>query len=100
MRLFASVAVVSLALAASVSAQPVSTEPAAQPTTETPAPSAKAEKGKAKKNKDGVICHKELPTGSRLPIKVCTTAEERRGQRSSAQRAQESMQAPSQVVPQ
>lgn len=98
MRLFAPVAVVGLALAASVSAQPVASEPTAQlASTETPAPAPAA---KAKKNKDGVICHKELPTGSRLPIKVCTTAEERRGQRGAAQRAQESMQAPSQVIPQ
>jgi hypothetical protein len=97
MRLFVSVAVLSLALATSVSARPAPDQPAAQPTSnETPAP-AKANGGD--KKKDGVVCRKEIPTGSQFPVKVCTTVEERRAQQRTAQRVQETMQRPTEVVP-
>jgi hypothetical protein len=97
MRLFASVAVLSLALATSVSAQASSAaapeQPAAQPApTETAAPV-------ADKKKDGLVCRKEIPTGSHFPVKVCTTADQRKAQRSMAQRAQETMQSGSPVTP-
>jgi hypothetical protein len=96
MRLFVSVAVLSLALATSVSARPAPGQPTAQPTSnETPAPA----KADGEKKKDGVVCRKEMPTGSHFPVKVCTTAEERKAQRSATQRAQEILQRPSEVVP-
>jgi hypothetical protein len=94
MRLFVSVAVFSVALATSVSARPAPDQPTAQPTSNgAPAPT------EGDKKKDGVICRKEIPTGSHFPVKVCTSAEERKAQRSAAQRAQETLQRPSEVVP-
>ena len=99
MRLFASVAVLSLALATSVSAQAIpaaaSELPAAQPaSTEAAAPAPVADK-----KKDGLVCRKEIPTGSHFPVKVCTTADQRKAQRGMAQRAQEMMQSGSPVTP-
>ena len=96
MRLFASATLLSLALTTSVSAQVASEPPAAAPAeAAVPAPAAPA----ADKKKDGVVCRKEIPTGSHFPVKVCTTAEQRKSQRSMAQHAQETMQGPNQVVP-
>lgn len=100
MRLFASVAVLSFALATSVSAKPGPDQPPAQPAaTETTAPAPASDKA-ADKKKDGVICRREIPTGSHFPVKVCTTAEQRKAERSQTQRAQETLQRPSEVVPQ
>lgn len=96
MRLFASVVGLSLAVATSVFAQATSEQPAAQAApAATTAPAAPA----ADKKKDGVICRKETPTGSHFPVKVCTTAEERKVQRSAGQHAQETMQAPNPTIP-
>lgn len=96
MRLFASVALLSLALTTSVSAQVPAEQSAAAPA-EAAAPATAAPA--ADKKKDGMVCRKEIPTGSHFPVKVCTTAEQRKSQRTMAQQAQESMQAPNQVVP-
>ncbi len=87
MRLFASVAVLSLALAAPVFAQTAPETPA--PAAAQPAPAATPA---AAKKDDGIVCHKEMPTGSHFPVKVCTTAEQRKEQRETARRAQSSMQ--------
>jgi hypothetical protein len=99
MRLFASVAVLSVVLATSVSAQAISAaapdQAAAQPAPpQTPAPAPAADK-----KKDGLVCRREIPTGSHFPVKVCTTADQRKAQRSMAQRAQETMQSGSPVIP-
>ncbi|MET3667842.1 hypothetical protein [Caulobacter sp. 1776] len=95
MRLFVSVALLSLALATSVSAQAMSAanteQPAAAPTEVAPLA--------VDKKKDAVVCRKEIPTGSQFPVKVCTTAEQRKAQRGAAQRAQETMQSGSPVTP-
>lgn len=98
MRLFASVAALSLTLATSVFAQTASEQPVAQPApTEAVAPTGAAPV--ADKKKDGIVCHKEIPTGSQFPVKVCTSAVDRKAQNKAAQRAQESMQAPTSIVP-
>ncbi len=94
MRLFASVAVLSLALATPVLAQTVSgvsEQPAAQPA---PAPTQVADK-----KKDGVVCRRETPTGSMFPVKVCTTAEQRKAENAAARKAQDSMQGGAPTVP-
>jgi len=46
-----------------------------------------------------VVCRRETPTGSHFPVKVCTTREERRAQNAAANKAQESMQAATPVIP-
>ncbi len=94
MRLFVSVVVASLSLAPSVSAQvpAAADQPAAQP-----APAARGEV--ADKKKQGVICRRETPTGSIFPVKVCTTAEQRKAEGAMARKAQESMQGASPVIP-
>lgn len=98
MRFLASVAVLSLALATSVSAQPIPEQPTAQPAS-TAAPAPASTEG-ADKKKDGVVCRKEMPTGSHFPVKVCTTSEQRKAERSAAQRAQENAQIPrNDVIP-
>lgn len=98
MRLFASVAGLSLAVATSVFAQTASEQPAGQAAQAgASAPAAVAPSADTKK--DGVICRKETPTGSHFPVKVCTTAEQRKSQRGVAQHAQESMQAPTPTIP-
>lgn len=97
MRFFASVVGLSLAAATSVFAQAASEQPAAQAAPA--AATAPAAAPAADKKKDGVICRKETPTGSHFPVKVCTTAEERKAQRSAGQRAQETMQAPTSTIP-
>lgn len=102
MRLLMSVAVLSLAAATSVSAQTTTEQPAAQPApTEAVAPSTAAPAAVVvdAEKKSGLVCRKEIPTGSHFPVKVCTTAEQRKSQRSMAQRAQESMQGPTPVIP-
>jgi hypothetical protein len=94
MRLLLSAAALSLILATSVSARPAPDQPTAQPSSNpAPAPA-------SAKKKDGVICRKEIPTGSQFPVKVCTTPDQRSAQRSATHRAQEVMQRPSEVVPQ
>ena len=96
MRLFASVALLSLALTTSVSAQVPVEQPAAAPAeAAAPTPATPA----ADKKKDGVVCRREIPTGSHFPVKVCTTADQRKSQRTMAQHAQDAMQGPNQVVP-
>jgi hypothetical protein len=97
MRFFASVAVLSLALATSVSAQTASATAPEQPAAQ-PAP-AEAAAPVADKKKDGLVCRREIPTGSHFPVKVCTTAEQRKAQRGVAQRAQETMQSGNPVIP-
>ncbi|KQV56184.1 MULTISPECIES: hypothetical protein [unclassified Caulobacter] len=97
MRLFASVAVLSMALATSVSAQAISGSASDQPAAQ-PAPT-EASAPVAEKKKDGLVCRKEIPTGSHFPVKVCTTADQRKAQRGMAQRAQEVMQSGSPVTP-
>ncbi len=105
MRLFVSVAVLSLTLAGSALAQATPEQTTAQPTADQPAPTNMApvavgtDGGKDAKKKDGVVCHKETVTGSQFPVKVCTTADQRQSQRRMAQRAQESMQGPAPVIP-
>ena len=94
MRLFASVAALCLALATSVSAQTASgtsEQPAVQPA---PAPTQVADK-----KKDGVVCRRETPTGSMFPVKVCTTAEQRKAESASARKAQETMQGAGPTIP-
>ena len=99
MRLSASFAVLSLALATPVFAQtapatPAVASPDATPSAATPAVA-------EKKKDDGIVCRKETPTGSHFPVKVCTTAEQRKAERAGAQRAQQSMQGGgSSMVPQ
>lgn len=82
-----------LSLGLSMSALAAGAQPAATQTT--PAP----EGVKAAKVKDGVVCRRETPTGSHFPVKVCTTREERRAQNAAANKAQESMQAATPVIP-
>lgn len=96
MRLFASVAVLSLALATSVLAQATSGG-APEPSATQPAPV--ADHKPAADKKDGLVCRRETPTGSHFPVKVCTTAEQRKAQRSMAQRAQETMHSGNPVIP-
>lgn len=93
MRLFASVAVLSLALGSAVSAQ---TEPAPdQPAVQAqPAPAPSVDK-----KRDGVICRRETPTGSLFPVKVCTTAAQRKAEGASTRKAQESMQGAGPTIP-
>ena len=98
MRLFASVAVLAFALATSVSAQATSAAATDQPAAQ-PAPTEGAPAPVADKKKDGIVCRKEIPTGSHFPVKVCTTAEQRKAQRTVAQHAQETMQSGSPVTP-
>jgi hypothetical protein len=95
MRLFASVAALSLTLATSVLAQTAPEQPAAPTETAAPANATPV----VDKKKDGLVCHKEIPTGSQFPVKVCTSAADRKVQNKAAQRAQESMQAPTSIVP-
>jgi hypothetical protein len=76
MRLFVSVAVLSLALATSVSAG----QPPANPRlSRRPTKRRRRPRPTARRRKDGVVCRKEMPTGSHFPVKVCTTAEEPQG---------------------
>jgi hypothetical protein len=96
MRLFASLALLSLALAAPAFAQSASSAPT---TTDATAVPLKPVAGDKKKD-DGIICHRETPTGSHFPVKVCTTAEQRKAERSSVQRAQQTMQGGPSLVPQ
>lgn len=96
MRLFTpvavSTAVFALIAATSVSAQAAADQPVAQ--------SASAAEAKvADKKKDGVVCRRETPTGSLFPVKVCTTAEQRKAESASARKAQESMQSNTPVIP-
>lgn len=69
----------------------------AQPAPNQPAPASEGDK--AAKKKDGVVCRTETPTGSHFPVKVCTTRAERRAQNAVANKAQESMQAATPVIP-
>jgi len=64
----------------------------------TPAPvAASAPAKKAKVNKDGLVCKKEAVLGSRMPTKVCLTAEQweerKASDRDSIDRQQRVMQA-------
>jgi hypothetical protein len=95
MRLLASVAALTLSLALATSAPAQTAAPAP---TEAAAPAATTQVV-ADKKKDGIVCHKEIPTGSQFPVKVCTSAADRKVQNKAAQRAQESMQAPTSIVP-
>jgi hypothetical protein len=96
MRLFApvavSTAVFALAAATSVSARVPADQPAAQP-------ALAAETKVADKKRDGVVCRRETPTGSMFPVKVCTTAEQRKAEGASARKTQDVMQGASQVIP-
>lgn len=93
MRLFASAAVLAAFLSAPAFAQEAPAAPA-EPVAAQPV----ATKKDAKKN-DGVICHREIPTGSQFPVKVCTTSADRKAQNKAAQKAQETMQGPTSVIP-
>ena len=84
MRRLVSALVLSMALAAPAFADTVTPSPAPEPVKAR----AKDKGGKA----PGVVCTSEIPTGSRFPVKVCTTPEQRRGQSKDAQNAQERMQ--------
>lgn len=91
MRCLVSAAVLSMALAAPALADTVTSPPA---TEQTPAKT-KSKSGKA----PGVVCTSETPTGSRLPVRVCTTPEERKARRDAVQSAQDRMQANVPVIP-
>jgi hypothetical protein len=94
MRLFASAAVLAVFLSAPVFAPAFAQEAPDAPAVTQPV----AAKKDAKKN-DGVICHREIPTGSQFPVKVCTTGADRKAQNKAAQKAQETMQGPTSVIP-
>ena len=87
MRLFVSMIGLSLVVATAAFAQ-TAPDPSASPATPT-----------VEKKKEKRICRDETPTGSHFPVKVCTTAEQRKAQSGVAQRAQETMQAPSPTIP-
>lgn len=97
MRLFASAAVLAVFLSAPVFAPAFAQEAPAAPA-EPAVTQPVAAKKDAKKN-DGVICHREIPTGSQFPVKVCTTGADRKAQNKAAQKAQETMQGPTSVIP-
>lgn len=87
MRRLASAFVLSLAL----------TAPAFADTPTAPAAPAAPEPGKDKpKDKSakapGLVCTTDTPTGSRFPVKVCTTPEQRKAQRRNVDGAQDRMQ--------
>jgi hypothetical protein len=64
------------------------------------APAPEQAKAKAKGGRaDGVVCTLDTPTGSRFPVKTCTTPEQRGSQRSGVQNAQERMQGGTPVMP-
>ena len=91
MRLFASAAVLATLLATSAVAQEAPAAP----------PAAQPEAGKKDAKKvDGVICHRETPTGSMFAVKVCTTAEQRKAQSEAARTAQGKMQSAAPQIPQ
>ncbi|MBO9545627.1 hypothetical protein [Caulobacter sp.] len=95
MRLFASAAVLAALLSVPALAQEAPVAPA-EPTATQPAP----DTGKKDAKKDeGVICRREIPTGSLFAVKVCTTAEQRKAQSGAARSAQGAMQGGSQQVP-
>lgn len=87
MRLFVSMIGLSLAVATAAFAQ-AAPDQAASPAAPT-----------VEKKKEKRVCHEETPTGSHFPVKVCTTAEQRKAQNSATQRAQEAMQAPMPTIP-
>lgn len=92
MRLFASATVLAMALATSAFAQ----APAGTPSSPSaPAPESK----KDAKGDGGVICRREIPTGSLFAAKVCTTAEQRKAQSGAVRNAQGAMQGAAPVVP-
>ncbi len=95
MRLFASAAVFATLLATSAVAQTPSDPPAPEAKQETK----KEAKQDAKKD-DGVICRREIPTGSLFAVKVCTTAEQRKAQSSATRNAQGAMQSAAPQLPQ
>ena len=90
MRLFASAVVLSLALSGSVFAQ-TAAETTAPTSSAQPVPTATPAVADKKKD-DGIVCHKETPTGSHFPVKVCTTADQRKAERDATRRAQGTMQ--------
>jgi hypothetical protein len=91
MRLFASAAVLATLLATSAVAQTPSDPPASE---------TKQEAKKDAKKDDGVICRREIPTGSLFAVKVCTTAEQRKAQSSATRNAQGAMQSAAPQLPQ
>lgn len=95
MRLFASAAVLAAVLASSAFAQAPAEPPAAQPDA---AAGKTTEKKDAKA--DGVICRREIPTGSLFAVKVCTTAEQRKAQSNATHKAQDTMQSAAPQLPQ
>lgn len=93
MRLLMSVVAVSLGLATSALAQ--TETPSQQPAVRPPATAAPADD----KKKDGVVCKRETPTGSLFPVKVCTTAEQRKAESASTRKAQDAMQGAGPTIP-
>ena len=62
---------------------------------DTPAAPAAPEPGKDKPKgakAAGLVCTTDTPTGSRFPVKVCTTPEQRKAQRRNVDGAQDRMQ--------
>jgi hypothetical protein len=84
MRRLVSAFILSMALVAPAFAETATSNPA----TEQGTAKSKDKGGKAA----GVVCSSTTPTGSLFPVKVCTTAEQRKSQRNGVQGAQERMQ--------
>ncbi len=98
MRVLASVVVLACAAAIPAFAEAKTGQAATQPA-ETAAPAPASATPAPDKKPAGLVCRSEIPTGSHFPVKVCTTAEQRKAQRRAAQRAQEVMQAPTTTIP-
>ena len=66
----------------------------------TPPPPAEAAKAPSKDAADGVVCKRQIKTGTMISVKVCTTAAQRAAQQKGVQSAQEHLQGPNTgVVP-
>lgn len=56
------------------------------------APPAEPAKAKSKDTADGVVCKRQMKTGSMIAVKVCTTPQQRAEQQKAVRDAQERMQ--------
>jgi hypothetical protein len=93
MRHLVSAIALSMALAAPAFADDAA--PGAAPAPEQGKTKSKDKGGKAA----GVVCTSTTPTGSLFPVKVCTTAEQRKSQGNGVRNAQERMQGAAPVIP-
>lgn len=66
--------------------------PEAAPGVQPPVSAQAPAKVKGGKTPAGLVCVMDTPTGSRFPVKVCTTAEQRKGERDHVRHAQDSLQ--------